>query len=461
MARLRRALESDCHLSTKGHAVTDRLAQLYPQHVATVMARATHALERGRCDHLIVPSGAEVYRFLDDTHYPFATNPQFKAWLPLTQHPHCWLSFTPGRKPVLAYMLPADYWHLPPAPPSGWWVEHFDVRVIAEPQAAREHLPRDLSRAAILGDAGSAIDGVVPNNPAAVINSLDLARTRKTPYEVECMRRASLLGARAHRAAAAAYRDRRSEYEIHLAYIEGSGQTESELPYANIVALNEHCSTLHYQFQDRTRPREHLSLLIDAGAQVHGYAADITRTYGNTDPLFTQLLEGVSREQHALCAHVRPGTDWKALHVDTHRAMARVLKDTGIVRMEPESQLETGVSSVFFPHGLGHFIGLQVHDVGGFLADESGATIAKPDGHPYLRCTRVLEAGNAITVEPGVYFIDMLLAKLKDGPHAKAIDWEKVAHLKRFGGVRIEDDVVVTDGEPENLTRDAFRALAT
>lgn len=440
--------------------MTDRLAQLYPQHVAAMIARATHALERGGYDHLVVPSGAELYRFLDDTHYPFAPNPQFKAWLPLVHHAHCWLSFTPGAKPVLAYMLPADYWHLPPSSPSGWWVEHFDVRVIAEPQQARAHLPKNLSRAAILGDANSAIDGVVPNNPEAVLASLDLARTRKTPYEIECMRRASLLGARAHRAAAAAYRERHSEYEIHLAYIAGSGQTESELPYSNIVALNEHCAVLHYQHQDRTRPREHLSLLIDAGAQVNGYAADITRTYGNSDPLFTQLLEGVSREQHALAARVRPGTDWKSLHVDTHRGMARVLKDTGIVRMDPESQLETGVSSTFFPHGLGHFIGLQVHDVGGFLKDESGATIPKPEGHPYLRCTRVLEAGNVITVEPGIYFIEMLLAKLREGPHAKAVDWDKVAHLKRFGGVRIEDDVVVTDGDPENLTRDAFRALA-
>ena len=236
--------------------------------------------------------------------------------------------------------------------------------------------------------------------------------------------------------------------------------TETELPYGNIVALNEHGATLHYQHQDRARPAEHRALLIDAGAQVNGYACDITRTYGNGDALFTHLLEGVSREQKALCAKVKPGLDWRALQDDTHLAMARVLQELGIVRMAPHEQLDSGVSSAFYPHGVGHFIGLQVHDVAGFLQDESGATIAKPARHPYLRVTRTLEAGNVVTVEPGIYFIDLLLAPLHAGPHAGVVDWDKVDHLRRFGGVRIEDDVVCTEGDPENLTREAFRALA-
>ena len=173
------------------------------------------------------------------------------------------------------------------------------------------------------------------------------------------------------------------------------------------------------------------------------------------------MLESLNQEQLALCAQVRPGLDWKALHLDSHRAVGRVLQKLGIVRMDPESQLETGVSSVFLPHGIGHFLGLQVHDVAGFLKDESGETIPKPPGHPYLRCTRVLEADNVVTVEPGIYFIDMLLAGLRDGPHAGAVDWAKVESLRPCGGIRIEDNVRASSGgEAENLTRDAFRALA-
>lgn len=442
------------------NAVSDRLAALYPQHLATVMAHADRALARGGFDHLLIAAGAEIYAFLDDNPYPFRANPHFKAWLPLTAHPHCWIAYTPGRRPVLVYFQPADYWHLPPAPPSGWWVEHFDVRVIGAPAEARAHLPADLSRAAILGEPGAALDGVVPNNPASVLASLHLARTRKTPYELECLRAASRLAARAHRAAAAAFRERRSEHEIHRAYCEAAGQDDDALPYGSIVALNEHGATLHYQHRDRVAPAAHRALLIDAGAQVHGYAADITRTYGDGGTEFSELLHAVNEVQMALCAKARPGQGYPALHLEAHRMLAGVLAAHGIVRMAPDSIVESGISKAFFPHGLGHFLGLQVHDVAGFQRDEDGGTIERPVGHPYLRLTRVLEAGNVLTIEPGIYFIELLLAPLRAGPHAAAIDWEKVARLAQYGGIRIEDDVAVTSGDPENLTRDAFRALA-
>lgn len=120
--------------------------------------------------------------------------------------------------------------------------------------------------------------------------------------------------------------------------------------------------------------------------------------------------------------------------------------------------LDTGLSAVFFPHGLGHPIGLQVHDVAGF-SDEDGALIPRPAGHPFLRMTRTLEPGMVVTIEPGIYFIPTLLAKLKQRPEAKAVDWDTVERLLPYGGVRIEDEVHCTDGEPENLSRDAFAAL--
>jgi Xaa-Pro dipeptidase len=117
------------------------------------------------------------------------------------------------------------------------------------------------------------------------------------------------------------------------------------------------------------------------------------------------------------------------------------------------------VSSAFFPHGLGHGIGMQVHDVAGFHASDAGGTIAKPEGHPYLRLTRQLEPGMVVTIEPGLYFIDMLLAELKNKPVASDINWDKVDAFRKYGGIRIEDDVVCTTGEPENMTRDAFALL--
>jgi Xaa-Pro dipeptidase len=97
--------------------------------------------------------------------------------------------------------------------------------------------------------------------------------------------------------------------------------------------------------------------------------------------------------------------------------------------------------------------------VAGFQRDEHGGTIGRPDGHPYLRMTRVLEPGMVVTIEPGLYFIDMLLEELRSRPEASHVDWAKVDAFRRYGGIRIEDDVVCTDAAPENLTRDAFALL--
>ena len=133
---------------------------LYPAHLSTIKTRVDRALERGGFDHLLVPAGVEKYEFLDDRPYPFKPSAQFKAWLPLTRHPHCWIAYTPGRKPVLAYYQPDDYWHVPPTAPEGAWVDAFDVRVISDPAEAAQHLPAG-GRAAILGEADAALPGFV------------------------------------------------------------------------------------------------------------------------------------------------------------------------------------------------------------------------------------------------------------------------------------------------------------
>ncbi len=124
--------------------------------------------------------------------------------------------------------------------------------------------------------------------------------------------------------------------------------------------------------------------------------------------------------------------------------------------MSPESALETGVSAAFFPHGIGHGIGLQVHDVAGFAQSDRGGTIDKPQGHPFLRMTRVLEPGMVVTIEPGLYFIDLLLEPLRQGVHAAEVDWNRVEAFRPYGGVRIEDEVVCTQDAPCNLTRESF-----
>ena len=132
------------------------LSSLYPEHLDTLQARAAEALHRGGFDHLVVPSGTLHYQAFDDRDYPYAVNPQFKAWLPLTQAPGSWLVITPGARPKLVFLQPHDYWHVVPEAPNGYWVEHFDIEVIRTADEAARHLP-SVVRCAILGEPQSAL----------------------------------------------------------------------------------------------------------------------------------------------------------------------------------------------------------------------------------------------------------------------------------------------------------------
>src|SRR5690606_11815022 len=227
---------------------------LYRQHLTTMQNRADAALARSGRDYLVVPSGTLHYHFFDDRDYPYAVNPQFKAWLPLTRNPGSWLVYTPGARPKLVYLQPRDYWHVVPQAPSGYWTTHFDIVVVRKEEEALEHLPADPSRCAILGEPQSALGNFVPDNPSGVVDYLEYHRAYKTPYEIAMMREATVRGVRGHRAAERAFRAGASEFGIHLAYCQAAGQDANDLPYGNIVALNEHDAVLHYMDRDRVPP---------------------------------------------------------------------------------------------------------------------------------------------------------------------------------------------------------------
>lgn len=437
-------------------SVPDSISSRYGDHVAGQQATWEQALEAEGYDAAVIHSGSQVYSFLDDYHYPFRPNPHFLSWLPLTRHDESVLIVRPGHRPVLYYYQPDDYWYLPPEDPEHWWARHFEVIPVRDKGGWRVGVP--LGREAYIGDAPE-LEGEDDLNPPRLVNRLHLARTRKTDYELACLREANVIGARAHRAAEQAFRAGQSEFDIHMAYLAAAQQVDAGLPYNSIVALDRHAAVLHYQQRDRNPPVRPHAFLIDAGATVHAYCSDITRTYSARPGAFADLLGAMDGLQQDLCAEMRAGVDYRDLHIVAHRRIAGLLSEAGVIRVSGDAAVESGLSSVFYPHGLGHFLGLQTHDVAGLIADADGTPIPRPAGHPYLRLTRTLEAGNVLTVEPGLYFIPTLLDKWRTRTGGADVDWGRVEELLPFGGIRIEDNVVVSDGAPENLTRAAFAQL--
>jgi len=438
------------------------LGALYPDHIQTIKSRHEQALERAGANHAVIFSGAPRAVFLDDYDYPFKPNPHFVGWLPLTQTPYCYVIYTPGETPVLVYYQEKDYWHLSPANPAGYWADQFEIRVVHTSEDVARHLPEDRSQCILIGEIDDPAHafGIDRINPSSALNILHYGRAVKTAYELECMRGASRRAVKGHRAAEKAFGAGKSEYNIHLDYCRAVEHTDNELPYGNIIALNENGAVLHYQHQSRQAPKEIRSFLIDAGATVFGYASDITRTYSYDSSEFQHVIDRMDSMQQEIVSQVRAGVDYAALHIKTHEMLAALLVDLDLASGSADALIVNGVTSAFFPHGLGHFLGIQVHDVGGFMADESGVIIERPPDHSFLRLTRTLEADQVLTIEPGLYVIDMLLEDLAGTPGHAMLNQARIDWLRPYGGIRIEDNVRVLEDGVENLTRDAFGAAS-
>src|SRR5205085_751466 len=140
------------------------------------------------------------------------------------------------------------------------------------------------------------------------------------------------------------------------------------------------------------------------------------------------------------------GMPYEALHDESHRQAAGVLREVGISKLPVDELVACGITRAFYPHGLGHSLGLQCHDVGCALRPPRAE-------NSFLRNTTEVAARQVFTIEPGIYFIDALLAPLRDSPD---IDWKLVGALAALGGVRIEDDVVVRESGIRNLTREVL-----
>lgn len=242
-----------------------------------------------------------------------------------------------------------------------------------------------------------------------------------------------------------------SERDIQLEYEALVLKAGAEkMPYESIVGTGTNGAILHAIPTPRIVKSGEL-VLIDAGADIHDYCVDITRVFAADGKFSTRqqnIYDIVMRAQSASIALMRPGTEWLDVHRASSRTIGQGLKDLGIIRGDVEDAMNSGAVAVFFPHGVGHMVGLRVRDVGGKLTKSPKVTAGAR-----VRVDLPLQEGFLMTVEPGVYFIDALISdptvreKFSD-----QINWSEVEKWRDFGGVRIEDDILVTATGHENLT---------
>ncbi len=436
---------------------------LYTEHLDAISGSAANALalsaEAGHpFDGIVFHAGETAYYHADDHDIAFKPTPHFARWAPVPGPDHL-LVFRPGRRPKLIRVVPEDYWYEAPADPKHPFLKTLDVVTVGSTEAAVK-TAGDCARMAYVGPSakmaaalGVPVEGV---EPPALLAPLDWERAYKTPYEVFCIRAAAEIAARGHAAVRKGMKKGQSERELHARYLAASGLLEHELPYGNIIAWDAAASTLHYQSKRTGDPKPGHVLLIDAGGAFWGYASDITRTYAAKDahPVFREILKGMDRMQLDLVSRVAPGKPFVELHAAAHRGVAAILEEAGVFKVSADEAYDAGMTRPFLPHGLGHHLGIQVHDVGGRQAAVTGGEVPAPPEHPYLRTTRDLDTGHVVTIEPGLYFIPMLLRPWREGKHAKAFSWRLIDTLTKLGGIRVEDDVLVTGKGRENLTRD-------
>jgi Xaa-Pro dipeptidase len=432
------------------------MISIYQQHIQKLQQTFESALQENNFESVLIYSGHSGYGFRDDNAYPFKTNPHFKYWLPLTKQSESFVLVEVGKKPHLFLNQKLDYWHAQPQLPDGEWQQHFDLTIITNIADVKNAVKDKTKSLAYIGLPITEDLSLGAINPALLINQIEYNRAYKTEYEIECLRVANFMAAKAHVVAKDAFYAGKTELEIHQAYLESLNIRESGLPYNNIIAFNHNASVLHYDDYQTEQPQQRLSFLIDAGAEFNGYNADISRTYLNGTSEFQQMFDAYQVEYFDLLSEIEVNKAYFDFHDSAHRRISKLLSEFDIVKCDAQQTYEKGYSQLFFPCGVGHYIGTQVHDVGGHFANKQGELLTKDPRYPHLRLLRRMEKNTVFTVEPGIYFIDQLLDTVKDNTD---FNWNRVEQFKPYGGFRLEDSIAMNQGNVENLSIDAFNKL--
>lgn len=294
----------------------------------------------------------------------------------------------------------------------------------------------------------------LPFDIESLSEAIHEARVFKNSEEIAIMRHINHISSSAHDSVMKEASKFKSEREAAALFLyKTSVLGASQLAYETIAAASTRSAILHYIDNNRRIGSTSEYLLLDAGAEFHCYASDITRTYpvgGKFTAQTRNIYEIVLETQKAVIRKIKPGVLWEDLHRYSVKLIGEGLIAIGIIKVDIDIALKNFIPQLFMPHGIGHFLGLDVHDVGGY---PKGVERINEPSIRYLRVRRELKVGMVLTVEPGLYFIDELLSEARQNSKIKdMIDWNILDDYKHVGGVRIEDNIHVTESGYDNLT---------
>lgn len=284
-------------------------------------------------------------------------------------------------------------------------------------------------------------------------------RVIKTPQELEIMRYTNKVSSEAHIEVMKSIRPGMTEYQLesifkHYCYYNGGAR---HMSYTCICGSGENGAVLHYGHAGAPNEKtveDGDMCLFDMGCEYYCYSSDITCSFpanGKFTPDQKLIYEIVLKANRAVLKAAKPGVSWKEMHLLAERIELEELVKNGLLQGDIEEMMAARLGFIFMPHGLGHLLGIDVHDVGGYLGH-------CPERDPLpglrqLRTCRTLQAGMVLTIEPGLYFVEAQLKRAKADPKlARFIRWENIDRFRSFGGVRIEDDVAITEDGAELLT---------
>ena len=407
------------------------------QRVERALGSSAPILVVGAGEPISVPGG------LDRT-YPFLAHPEY-FWLTGARRAGGVIVFEPGAG-WTHFVRPASaeerLWEGDPDVPDGVDLKGFE----------------DWAK----GRAGGKLAalGVPPAQVAADVDAtttaqvaLDVARRPKDAAEIALLRRAAAATAAGYAKLPELIRpgttERRIQIELEAEFYRAGCDG---VGYGTIVGAGTNAAVLHFEPGERVVGDDDL-VLIDAGGHVAQYTSDVTRTYaakgrlGARQKALYDVVLAAELEGIGLCT---PGREWHDVHRACARVLARGLKDLGLLRGDVDSLLESETITCFFPHGIGHMVGLYVRDVGGRAA---GREEGRKCCGTKVRVDLPLEENFVMTVEPGIYFVPAIL----DDPERRsrfgdAVAWDEADRWRPVGGVRIEDNILVTAAGPQNLT---------